>query len=199
MNSKQKGITLAASLGGLVLLFILVFGTMWTIDNSRKDTDSAVHSVSLLYLDELAGRREQVVSANLQEKINVIETALDMLTEEDLSDGTHLQAYQTRIKLLDHVTEDVAVEADLAVKLGHFIRAETEVEHPVGAAAMVVDGVRQLAFVPETAYGNDAAQGFDDLGKLAGDFVRIARIRVRIQKKETIINVDLSHLYLHNV
>ena len=41
--------------------------TCW---NTR--TESAVRSVSLLYLDELAGRREQVVSANMQQKINVI-------------------------------------------------------------------------------------------------------------------------------
>ena len=50
--------------------------------NARNDTESAVRSVSLLYLDELAGRREQVVSANMQEKINVIHTALDLMTGE---------------------------------------------------------------------------------------------------------------------
>ena len=129
MNSKQKGITLAASLGGLVLLFILVFGTMWTIDNSRKDTDSAVHSVSLLYLDELAGRREQVVSANLQEKINVIETALDMLTEEDLSDGTHLQAYQTRIKLLFKLERFAFIGADGLIYTATGPRADMDLYH----------------------------------------------------------------------
>ena len=129
MNSKQKGITLAASLGGLVLLFILVFGTMWTIDNSRKDTDSAVHSVSLLYLDELAGRREQVVSANMQEKINVIETALDMLTEEDLSDGTHLQAYQTRIKLLFKLERFAFIGADGLIYTATGPRADMDLYH----------------------------------------------------------------------
>ena len=73
---------------------------MWMGSNARNDTESAVRSVSLLYLDELAGRREQVVSANMQEKINVIHTALDLMTGEDLSDGAHLQAYQARIKQL---------------------------------------------------------------------------------------------------
>ena len=91
MTGKQKGITLASAIGSVILVFILVFGTMWM---------GRVRSVSLLYLDELAGRREQVVSANMQEKINVIHTALDLMTEEDLSDGAHLQAYQTRIKQL---------------------------------------------------------------------------------------------------
>ena len=100
MTGKQKGITLASAIGSVILVFILVFGTMWMGSNARNDTESAVRSVSLLYLDELAGRREQVVSANMQEKINVIHTALDLMTEEDLSDGAHLQAYQTRIKQL---------------------------------------------------------------------------------------------------
>ena len=92
MTSRQKGITLASAIGSVILVFILVFGTMWMGSNARNDTESAVRSVSLLYLDELAGRREQVVSANMQEKINVIHTALDLMTGEDLSDGAHLQA-----------------------------------------------------------------------------------------------------------
>ena len=100
MTGKQKGITLASVIGSIVLAFILVFGTMWMGNNARRDTESAVRSVSLLYLDELADRREQVVSANMQEKINVINTALEMITENDLSDDDHLQVYQTRIKRL---------------------------------------------------------------------------------------------------
>ena len=59
MTGRQKGITLASAIGGVVLLFILVFGTMWMGSNARNDTESAVRSVSLLYLDELvaAGSR----------------------------------------------------------------------------------------------------------------------------------------------
>ncbi len=100
MTDKKRGIALATAIGGVVLVFILVFGTMWMGNNARNATESAVRSVSLLYLDELAGRREQVVSANMQEKINVINTALDMIEENDLSDDAHLQAYQARIKQL---------------------------------------------------------------------------------------------------
>ena len=100
MNSRSKQITVMAVIGGLILVAILVFGTIWTGTNSHRDTEKAVRSVSLLYLDELAGRREQVVADNLQDKITVIRTALDLMTEEDLSDEAHLQAYQTRIKRL---------------------------------------------------------------------------------------------------
>ena len=112
MKNRTKGITLAAAAGGLALLVILVLGTIWMGRNARNDTESAVRSVSLLYLDELAGRREQVVAGNLREKIKVIETALDMMTEEDLSDNAHLQAYQSRIKRLFTLERFAFVGAD---------------------------------------------------------------------------------------
>ena len=41
--------------------------------------------MSLLYLDELAKRREQVVEDNLKENINVIRIAVSLLTSDDLS------------------------------------------------------------------------------------------------------------------
>ena len=100
MTGRQKGITLASAIGGVVLLFILVFGTMWMGSNARNDTESAVRSVSLLYLDELAGRREQVVANNLIARIEDIQTTLDLITPEDLSDEAHRQAYQAKMKRL---------------------------------------------------------------------------------------------------
>ena len=62
-----------AIIGSLVLAVILVSGTIWMGQRARRDTEEAVRSVSLLYLDELAGRREQVVENNLQEKIQTIQ------------------------------------------------------------------------------------------------------------------------------
>ncbi len=112
MDNREKTTTLTAILGGVVLIFILVFGSIWTGRSARTDTESAVHSVSLLYLDELAGRREQVVAGNMQEKINVIETALEMMTEDDLSDPEHLQAYQAKMKKLFVLEKFAFVDTD---------------------------------------------------------------------------------------
>ena len=100
MEKRRRSATLIGAIGGAVIVLILVFGTLWVGRTARTDTESAVRSVSLLYLDELAGRREQVVAENLQEKINVIHTALELMTEDDLSDLEHLQAYQAKIKRL---------------------------------------------------------------------------------------------------
>ncbi len=129
MNSRRKGITLAALLGGVVLVLILVIGTIWTGRSARKDTESAVRSVSLLYLDELAGRREQVVAANIRQKIDVIETALDLITEEDLSDNAHLQAFQSRIKSLFNLERFAFFGADGLVYTAAGPRAEADQYH----------------------------------------------------------------------
>ena len=112
MKSRQSGITLAAVIGGIILILVLVFGTIWMGNSAGKDTESAVRSVSQLYLTELAGRREQVVAGNLQDKIGVIKTALDLMTEEDRSDSEHLQAYQARIKTLFRLERFAFVGAD---------------------------------------------------------------------------------------
>ena len=101
MDHGRKNYTATiAIIGSLILAIILVAGTMWMGARARRDTEEAVRSVSLLYLDELAGRREQVVEDNLQEKIQTIRVAIDLMTEEDISDKAHLEAYQTRMKQL---------------------------------------------------------------------------------------------------
>ena len=89
-----------AIVGSLVLAIILVMGTIWMGQNAKKDTEEAVRMVSLLYLDELAGRREQVVEDNLMDKVQTIHVAIELMTQEDLSDKAHLEAYQTRMKQL---------------------------------------------------------------------------------------------------
>ncbi len=111
VGNKKKN-TLASVIGSVLLVLILVLGTMWMGRTASKDTAAAVRSVSLLYLDELAGRREQIVAANMQDKISVIETALDLMTEEDLSDGAHLQAYQVKIKRLFRLERFAFVGSD---------------------------------------------------------------------------------------
>jgi CheY-like chemotaxis protein len=60
-QKRNRNILTAALVGGVLIAFILVIGTIWTGRSAQADTEKAVHAVSLLYLDELAGRREQVV------------------------------------------------------------------------------------------------------------------------------------------
>ncbi|MBQ7202420.1 MAG: response regulator [Eubacterium sp.] len=103
MEKKKRNSSTTLRIGVFGIIFvaaILVLGTLWVGQAAKKDTESAVRSVSLLYLDELAGRREQVVASNLNNKIDQINSALELMAESDLSDTEHLQAYQAKMKKL---------------------------------------------------------------------------------------------------
>ena len=99
MEGKHKNRTILVTVASIVILVALLAGGMVLLaGNAHKDALDAARSVSLLYLDELAGRREQVVEDNLNNNINVIDIAIQMLTEEDLSDLSHMRDYQRRVK-----------------------------------------------------------------------------------------------------
>ena len=111
MNRKRKTLYITI-VGFAVVAIMLVLGTLWTGDLARRDTGNAVNSVSLLYLDELAGRREQVVSSALERNIRNMQTAVGLLTKDDLSDTQHLQAYQARMKKLYTLDKFAFVDTD---------------------------------------------------------------------------------------
>ena len=96
-TQNEKTITIAV-IGTIIVVLILLFGTIWMGRAATRDTLSAVESVSLFYLDELAGRREQIVAQNLAQNIDDMNVALELMTDEDLSDMEHLQAYQARMR-----------------------------------------------------------------------------------------------------
>ncbi len=127
MNHRKKNHTATiAIIGSLVLAIILVAGTMWMGQSARRGTEDAVRSVSLLYLDELAGRREQVVEDNLRDKIQTIRTAIDLMTEEDIRDKSHLEAYQSRMKQLYKLDKFAFVDKD------GLIYTSTGTQHNIG-------------------------------------------------------------------
>ena len=97
-NNRKSNVTIIAVAGAIIVTLILVLGTVWIGQSARNDSREVARTVSSLYLDELAGRREQVVSDNLQARINDMQTALEMMTDEDLSDVEHLQQYQAKMK-----------------------------------------------------------------------------------------------------
>ena len=108
----RKNTTITAIVGGIIVTLLLVGGTIWMGENAGKDTREAVRSVSLLYLDELAGRREQVVEDNLHDKIHTIEVAIELMSADDLSDKQHFEAYQTRMKRLYNLERFAFVDTD---------------------------------------------------------------------------------------
>ena len=98
--------------GGIAVIMIMIIGTVIMGSAAHNDTERAIHSVSTLYLDELAGRREQVVANNLQSGIKNLKVALSLMTEDDLSDQEHLQAFQARMKKLYTLDRFAFVDRD---------------------------------------------------------------------------------------
>ena len=109
---RERNILRISIFGIVAVAVIMILGTFWEGRKAKLDTDTAVRSVSLLYLDELAGRREQVVSANLSGKISDLKTAVNLMTDEDLSDEEHLQTFQARMKKLYKLVKFAFVDSN---------------------------------------------------------------------------------------
>ena len=101
-----------AVIGGAFVVIILVLTTLLMGRSAQRSTEQAVYSVSNFYLQELAWRREQVVASNLNNSIENMRDALDLLDENDLSDMEHLQAFQARMKKLYTVEKFAFVDTD---------------------------------------------------------------------------------------
>ena len=101
-----------AVIGGIVVVVVLVISTIWTGQSAQQSTQEAVHSVSNFYLQELAGRREQVVASNLENYIDKMRDALDLLDANNLSDMEHLQSFQARMKKLYTVEKFAFVDSN---------------------------------------------------------------------------------------
>ena len=100
MKSLNRNTMIAAITGSVVVALLLIIGTFWTGRSASQDTEKAVSNVSLLYLEELAGRREQVLASTLNDYIGDLDVAIGLLTKEDLSSKENLQAYQLRMRQL---------------------------------------------------------------------------------------------------
>ena len=111
-NNQGRIIVKAAAVGGLIMALLLIITTIWMGRSAKDSTEQAVHSVSIFYLQELAGRREQVVASNLQRSIENMQDALDLMDENDLSDLEHLQAFQARMKKLYTVEKFAFVDTN---------------------------------------------------------------------------------------
>ena len=111
-RTRSKSTISIAIVGSIIFLLILAVGTVLSGYLATRDNQQAVESVSLLYLDELAGRREQVVSANLNRKIKDMGVAIELMEGDDLSDIGHLQEYQARMKRIYKLDKFAFVDTD---------------------------------------------------------------------------------------
>lgn len=112
MKDTKNNLLLPVIAGGVVALIVIVLGTFFVGRKASSDTEKAVRAVSFLYLDELAGRREQVVATALKNNIDKIYVATSLMDSSDLSGEERLRAYQARMKKLYGLEKFAFVDED---------------------------------------------------------------------------------------
>ena len=111
MNKRQKQQTItAAVVGGTIIALILILTTIWVANSARKSTKQAVSKVSDFYLEELAGRRAQVVAEELKRGFGYIENAMDIIDETDLESLESLHKFFGRVKKLCNIDRFALVD-----------------------------------------------------------------------------------------
>ena len=111
IDKKQKNQTVAfAAAGGIFIAAILLITTIWVSNSARVSTNQAVNRVSEFYLDELAGRRAQVVSETLKSHFAYMNNALAVLDEADLRSQGTLRRFLGKVKELYDVDKFALVD-----------------------------------------------------------------------------------------
>ena len=101
MNNRQKKETIAFALwGGVIIAVVLLLTTFWVSGRARAGTRRAVSRVSEFYLQELAGRRAQVISDELERHFTYIKNAMNMIEDSDLESQESLCRFLGGVKRL---------------------------------------------------------------------------------------------------
>ena len=99
-NKNDRRTVSVAIIGGAIIAALLILSTLWINRSERSGTIEAVHSVSELYLRELTDRREQVITARINVHVGNIQSALKILSSNDLQSVETLSAFLSKMKTL---------------------------------------------------------------------------------------------------
>ena len=120
IDKTQRQQTVAFAIwGGLIIAIILLLTTVWVATNAQTSTNQAVARVSEFYLEELAGRRAQVVSEELNNNYAYMERALAVIESSDLESQESLRRFLGRVKRLYGVSKFALVDENGIVYTQH--------------------------------------------------------------------------------
>lgn len=111
-NKSGGRTTSVAIVGGAIIAVLLILSTLWINWSGQQATNDMVHSVSEAYLRELTDRREQGIASRINDNINDIETALKILTPDDLSGVEKLSAFLGKMRTIQGVDQFAFANAD---------------------------------------------------------------------------------------
>jgi len=96
----KRSLLFVIAIGAAAVILVVTGATVWMGIGARNATDRAVERVSDFYLEELAGRRSQVVSRFFETKADQMERAVALMDREDLSSLGALRSFIGKIKNL---------------------------------------------------------------------------------------------------
>ncbi|MBQ7454006.1 MAG: hypothetical protein IJS69_03005, partial [Selenomonadaceae bacterium] len=111
-TKNDRGTVSVAIIGGAIIAVLLILSTLWINHSEQSGTSDAVHSVSELYLRELTDRREQVINARINVRINDIQSALKILTPADLQSVESLTTFLGKMKTFCDVNQFAMTNAN---------------------------------------------------------------------------------------
>ena len=126
----QKNLMVITIVTAAIVAMVLILGTIATGRSASRDTNNAVRNVSLLYLDELAGRREQVVASRIYSYIDDMYLAVRLLSADDLSSKEALSKYQSQMKQLYDLDKFAFIDENGLVYTSHGV-AENVEDYPI--------------------------------------------------------------------
>ena len=111
IDKKQRQQTVVSALwGGLIVAAILLITTVWVTTSAQTSTSQAVARVSEFYLEELAGRRAQVVAEELKNNFAYMDRALSVMESSDLESQEALRRFLGKVKRLYGVDKFALVD-----------------------------------------------------------------------------------------
>ena len=111
----KRSISLTAVIGSILVLLVVTAAAVWTAAGTRTAADHAAFAVSEFYLEELAGRRSEIVTSFLETKAQQIERAVSLLNPKILESQETLRKYIGNVEAIQGMGLFALVDEDNVV------------------------------------------------------------------------------------
>ena len=104
-SNQNKSTVSMAIVGGAIVALLVILSTLWINKSEQAATNETVHSVGSLYLRELTDRREQVINARINVRVDNLRAAMKVISPADLQSVETLSAFLGKMKVLYDVDQ----------------------------------------------------------------------------------------------
>ncbi len=104
-SNQNKSTISMAIVGGAIVAVLVILSTLWINKSEQTATNETVHSVGSLYLRELTDRREQVINARINVRVDNLRAAMKVISPADLQSVETLSAFLGKMKVLYDVDQ----------------------------------------------------------------------------------------------